>query len=247
MKAYGGTDVGRQRSINQDYVMIVNEPIGPFPNLYVLADGMGGHKAGEVASKLAVKSALDYASKSSGNSYVAILDSMMEYANSQLYKEASKSSEYVGMGTTLVIATVVGNTLYVANVGDSRLYVVGNGITQITIDHSLVEEMISMGKITRSEARNHERKNVITRAIGVEPSVIADLFEIEIEDDNTVLLCSDGLSNMVEDHEIKKIVSSGGDLGDKVHRLIDKANENGGRDNISVILAAPDDTRRLYD
>lgn len=247
MKAYGGTDVGKQRSINQDYVMIINEPIGPFPNLYILADGMGGHRAGEVASMFAVETVIEYAKNMTGKSYAALLDSVIEYTNEQLYKKSSSSDEYIGMGTTLVIATVVDCTLYVANVGDSRLYVIGNGITQITIDHSLVEEMISMGKITRSEARNHERKNVITRAVGVEPSVIADLFEIELEEGSTVLLCSDGLTNMVEDHEIRKIVSTGNELGDKVHRLIDEANRNGGKDNISVILVELNSARRLYD
>ena len=236
MNAYGGTDVGKQRTINQDYVMVINEPIGPFPNLYLLADGMGGHKAGEVASSFAVESAVEFAKNSTGKSYASLLDGMVEYTNSRLYEKSATSEEYVGMGTTLVIATIVGTTLYVANVGDSRLYVVGNGITQITIDHSLVEEMISMGKITREEARNHERKNVITRAVGVEREVIADLFEIELEEGNTVLMCSDGLTNMVEDHVIKKIVSSGDEPGDKVHRLIDEANHNGGKDNISVIL-----------
>lgn len=247
MNAYGGTDVGMQRSINQDYVMIVNEPIGPFPNLYVLADGMGGHNAGEVASRIAVESVIEYAAGATGNSYAAIIDNMIDYANTQLYKMAAENSEYIGMGTTIVIATVIDGMLYVANVGDSRLYVIGNGITQITIDHSLVEEMVSMGRISREEARSHERRNVITRAVGVESSVIADLFEIEIETGHIILMCSDGLSNMVEDHEIKRIVSSGDSLKDKVHKLIERANENGGKDNISVIIVTPDDNRRLYD
>lgn len=244
MDAYGGSDVGRVRPINQDYVLVINKKTGPFSGLFILADGMGGHKAGEVASKLAAESAASYAAEAKGSSCVSILDQTVAYANKKLFDYSKENPDMVGMGTTLVIAGVCGSTLYVANVGDSRLYLIDESITQITIDHSLVWEMVSMGKITKEEARNHERKNVITRAVGVEEEVVPDLFEIELGEESIILLCSDGLSNMLEDHEIKRIVSGRGTLGQKVERLIERANEKGGRDNISVILARNEDTWR---
>ena len=145
------------------------------------------------------------------------------------------------MGTTVVAATCLGMHLQVANVGDSRLYVVNEGIRQITRDHSLVEEMVRMGGINREAARNHPDKNIITRAIGANDTVEADFFTVELTAGDIVLLCSDGLTNMLEDQEIQEILGGYGELPEKAQRLIETANAHGGKDNIAVILIEPRD------
>ena len=144
------------------------------------------------------------------------------------------------MGTTFVVCTVIGEQIYIANVGDSRLYLVNNEIQQITRDHSLVEEMITLGEIDRKNARTHEKKNIITRAVGVDSEVIPDFFEIDYAKGDIILMCSDGLSNMIEDEDMRDIIHQSGELEEKADRLIEVANINGGRDNISVVLVQPD-------
>ena len=144
-----------------------------------------------------------------------------------------------GMGTTLVAATVSEGCLYVANVGDSRLYLIREHIRQVTKDHSLVEEMVRLGELTEEQARNHPDKNVITRAVGVYPEVRIDFFDEDLEGEDTILLCSDGLSNMVTDDAMEGIVKSCKNLQEAALRLIETANENGGRDNIAVVLVRP--------
>ena len=139
----------------------------------------------------------------------------------------------------MVAATIDGNELVVANVGDSRLYVLDGELKQITIDHSLVEEMVRMGGLDRAEARNHPKKNIITRAIGALDTVRVDFFEVELKKGDMVLLCSDGLTNMLEDKEIEEILKDKGSMKDKADRLISAANENGGKDNIAVVLIEP--------
>lgn len=144
------------------------------------------------------------------------------------------------MGTTLVVATIKDEMLRVANVGDSRLYVIGtDGIRQITRDHSLVEEMVSMGEIDRKEARTHKRKNIITRAIGGDSYVEPEMFCVELMPDDIIMMCSDGLTNMIEDEDIFKIVKQNLPLDKTAETLVDTANSNGGKDNISVILIKP--------
>ena len=140
------------------------------------------------------------------------------------------------MGTTLVVCTIIGESMYVANVGDSRLYLYDEKLSQITRDHSLVEEMVALGKLNRDEARKHKRKNVITRAIGGGKEVMADFFEAELTAGNRIVMCSDGLSNMVDDGEIEQVLSSDLSIEDKTRKLIDRANENGGMDNIAVVI-----------
>ncbi len=143
------------------------------------------------------------------------------------------------MGTTFVAATCIGRFLEVANVGDSRLYVIGGEMRQITVDHSLVEEMVRMGGINREEARNHPDKNIITRAVGAKDDVEVDFFNLELQTGDMVLLCSDGLTNMVDDETICRILKNGSSLRDRVEELVETANLNGGRDNISVIVIEP--------
>jgi protein phosphatase len=148
--------------------------------------------------------------------------------------------EYKGMGTTMVVATVVGHYVYVANVGDSRLYLIDGGIRQVTRDHSLVQEMVRIGELKEEEARNHPDKNIITRAIGAERTVDIDFFDMKLEPGSYILMCSDGLSNMVEDQKLEEIISQTEvDLAERGRRLLKEANQNGGKDNIAVVLIEP--------
>ena len=239
MKIFAMTDVGRKREVNQDYVYVTDKPIGPFPNLLAVADGMGGHKAGDFASKYTVGVLREELESTPLNKPEEILRNVVSIANDKLIEVASADIKLEGMGTTLVVATVVGNTLYFANVGDSRLYKIGQSIEQITTDHSLVEEMVRMGGIDRAAARNHPDKNIITRAIGANDTVEADFFTVELTAGDIVLLCSDGLTNMLEDEEIRDILSGPGELAQKAQRLIEAANAHGGKDNIAIILIEP--------
>lgn len=211
-------------------------PIGPLPNLFLVADGMGGHAAGDFASKYAISVVIDFIRKSTIKSPVSLLKRALVYASNELYKEAEKDRDKMGMGTTMVAAVFQDKTLYVANIGDSRLYIINDDIKQITMDHSLVEELIRNGQLERNKGRNHPEKNIITRAMGSRDEAMPDFFEIQLNDGDKVLLCSDGLSNMVEDDEIRDIVIDSPDLEDTVSSLISRANYYGGNDNISVII-----------
>ena len=238
MRSSGKTDTGSKRSNNQDSIFFSDKPVGPLPNLYIVADGMGGHRAGDQASQMAIDIAVDFIKKSTIENPIAVLKRAMIYANNEIYKTASRDPDLRGMGTTMVAAVVQEDKLYVANIGDSRLYSVGNEIKQITMDHSLVEELIRDGKLERKKGRNHPEKNIITKAMGSKEEVIPDFFEIEINPEDKYLLCSDGLSNMVEDDEIRDIVVENEDLRDAVVSLVDRANYYGGADNISVVIIA---------
>lgn len=236
MKSSGKTDVGTKRNNNQDCIFFSDTPIGPLPNLYIVADGMGGHRAGDTASRMAIDITVEFVKKSTLENPVAILKRAMLFANNEIYKASSSDNDLSGMGTTMVAAVAKEGKLYVANVGDSRLYAVGNTIKQITMDHSLVEEMIRNGELERRKGRNHPEKNIITKAMGSRDEVIPDFFEIDIKSDEKYLLCSDGLSNMVEDDEIRDIVVEHYNLNDAAQALIDRANYYGGSDNISVVI-----------
>ena len=240
MKAYAKTDIGAKRQTNQDYIFCSMQPVGSLPNLFIVADGMGGHKAGDLASRYTVEKFLDSVKGSEAENPISIIDEAVRYANLAVMDKAKESIDYEGMGTTLVVATFIDKSLYIANVGDSRLYIVNNEIQQITRDHSLVEEMINLGEIDRRNARTHEKKNIITRAIGVDSEVVADFFEVEYSKGDIILMCSDGLSNMIEDEDMKMIINEGNDVSEIANKLIEVANNNGGKDNISVVLVEPD-------
>ena len=239
MKYYSMTDVGRKREMNQDYVFATDQPVGPFPNLLVVADGMGGHKAGDFASKYTVNVLREELENSSTDKPGDILKRVVVTANNELIRVAKSDVKLEGMGTTLVAATVIGNTLYFANVGDSRLYLINDKIRQLSKDHSLVEEMVRLGGIKAEEAKNHPDKNIITRAIGVKNDVEADIYEYRLKKGDIILMCTDGLSNMVEDEDMFGIVKGARDIVEAVEMLIEKANSNGGRDNIGVVMAEP--------
>lgn len=240
MRAYALTDVGIRRNTNQDYVYFTEKSVGNLPNILMVADGMGGHKAGEVASEQAVNAVLQSIRENKSTDKISLIEKAVAAANDNVLKLATSDEKFQGMGTTLVVATLEKNVLYVANVGDSRLYLIDeDGIRQITRDHSLVQEMVTMGELDKESAKTHSRKNVITRAIGVEKNIKADFFEVEVKDKTKILLCSDGLSNMVDDNVICEVVAGCGDMAleNIVHKLIEAANENGGMDNIAVVLA----------
>ena len=236
MKAFAATDVGKVREVNQDCVFSSTGPVGCLPNLFIVADGMGGHKAGDIASRLTVDSVVDKLSKVNSKDYISVITDTIIKVNKEVIDKAAESQDYAGMGTTLVVATVFDNILKVANVGDSRLYVVGEDIIQITRDHSLVEEMVINGQLDRADARVDKRKNIITRAIGGESKVEAEMFSVELKPKDKILMCSDGLSNMVDDTEILEIINREPDIEKAARMLIDVANENGGKDNISVVI-----------
>ena len=242
INAFGKTDVGLMRTINQDSIFVSTQPIGKLPNLFIVADGMGGHKAGDVASREAIERFVKYACTTHMSDPANILDAGIISVNKDIFDMANSNRDYSGMGTTFVAASLVENHVYIANVGDSRLYLIGRDIRQITRDHSLVEDMVRMGVLEREEARTHYKKNVITKAIGVadDKTSTPDIFEIEVENGDKLLLCSDGLTNMVEDYDIKKIVKDNDSFEDAVRELIKQANENGGKDNISAILIEPE-------
>ncbi|MBO4591758.1 MAG: Stp1/IreP family PP2C-type Ser/Thr phosphatase [Eubacterium sp.] len=236
MISTGKTDKGRKRSNNQDSIFLSETPIGPLPNLFLVADGMGGHAAGDFASRYAISVITDFIRKSTIKSPVSLLKRALVYASNELFKEAEKDRDKMGMGTTMVAAVFQEKTLYVANIGDSRLYIINDDIRQITMDHSLVEELIRNGQLERNKGRNHPEKNIITRAMGSRDEAMPDFFELQLNEGDKVLLCSDGLSNMVEDDEIRDIVVDSPDLEDAVSSLISRANYYGGNDNISVII-----------
>lgn len=239
MRVYSGTDVGRYRKANQDYIYASADPVGNLPNLFVVADGMGGHNAGDYASSHAVQILVDSVKDNADYNPIKVIRHGMETANSELIRQAQQSAERRGMGTTMVAATVVGNYVYVANVGDSRLYVVGDEARQITRDHSLVQEMVRLGEISQEDARNHPDKHIITRALGAGETVDIDFFDFKIDENSSILMCSDGLSNMVTDCEIQQVVAGEADIRARGDTLIRLANEHGGKDNIAVILIEP--------
>ena len=237
MRAYAKTDIGSKRTVNQDYLYCSTEAVGSFRNLFIVADGMGGHRAGDHASKMCVESMVQSIEQSAHITPVSLFEEAVTAANKAVFEEARKHEEYEGMGTTVVACTMQEDTLYVVNIGDSRLYLIRDGIVQITDDHSLVEEMVKQGNITESEARMHPQKNIITRALGINKEVQADFFEIEIQQNDIIMLCSDGLSNMIEDEDIEYIVRNSDSLQGAGEALVARANENGGNDNITVVLA----------
>lgn len=236
MKAFSITDIGERRRINQDYVFCCEEPIGNLPNLFIVADGMGGHNAGDYASRFCVEFFKQKIEESDLISPIALIEAAIKEANIALRRQSRAQIELEGMGTTFVSATIFDKDMYVSNIGDSRLYVIGNEMKQITEDHSLVEAMVKTGEIKRSEARVHPNKNIITRAIGTNETVEPDFFEVSLEEGNTILMCSDGLTNMLEDETIEQIIRENDDPEKAAETLVKCANQNGGRDNISIII-----------
>jgi len=237
MRSCAKTDVGRKRLVNQDRVFRTDNSVGILPNLYLVADGMGGANAGDYASRVCVELLTESVRASSVMTPVGVMQEAITKANAGVYKRSCEEAGMEGMGTTLVAATVIDGIMYVANIGDSRLYLIKHGaIRQVTEDHSLVEEMVINGEISREQARTHKNKNIITRALGTASQVTPDFFEVTLREGDIVLMCTDGLTNMLEDEEILHIVNGQPDLDLALQQLIDEANRQGGRDNIGVVL-----------
>ena len=210
MEAYALTDIGQVRSMNQDYIYSSPERVGSLPNLFLVADGMGGHQAGDYASRFAVENLVIYLNREGKGSPVMQLKTGIGIVNGLLYEESLLREELKGMGCTLVAGVVEDNLLYVANVGDSRLYLIHNNTIR-----------------------------QITRAMGIGRDVEPDFFEVDLEEGDHILLCSDGLSNMVDDESMCRIITGEGSLKEKASRLIQEANRQGGIDNIAVVLVNP--------
>lgn len=248
LSAFLISDVGRRRENNEDSCLLC-APEDAFLArelglMFSVADGMGGASAGEHASKLALQRLSNhYYTNTVVGGVPTALGAALERANEDVYTEAQERPEFAGMGTTVSAIVVQGDWMYIAQVGDSRVYLLRQGTTlrQITLDHSLVEEQVRSGLITPEEAKNHMLKNLITRAVGIKPSVQVDLFAVQLQRGDTVLLCSDGLSNMVEDARIEAVLR-GGSLDECGRTLIREAIENGGKDNITAALVRISDT-----
>ena len=240
MEAWGLTDTGNVREENQDFYRM--ERLGPETLLAVVCDGMGGARAGNVASRLACEVFCGEVCRSLRDGMTEaeeqdVLCTAAKLANISVYEHAQLSEEFRGMGTTLVAALIQGDCATVINVGDSRAYRFdGEAMHQISEDHSYVEEMRRRGKITEADARTHPQKNLITRAVGVEPYVEGDLFEVRLTEKDMLLLCSDGLTGMTEDSRIAEVLSNAPTLELAGDALLQLALDGGGRDNITVAL-----------
>lgn len=232
------TDVGKYRPNNEDAFYLPKKD-ADLPQLFIVADGMGGHQGGEIASKLAVKEVSEYinrnVTKNLNQSQIKkiIRDSLHE-ANEKILKCASENPHWHGMGTTITMALFYNNTLYIGHIGDSRAYRIRDkNITLLTEDHSLVWELMAEGKITLAETKTHPMKNVITKALGTDQKLEPDLLSFNVKKGDIIILCSDGLTNMLEDNKIKEIVCSNSPKK-ATEELIYQANKNGGVDNITV-------------
>jgi serine/threonine protein phosphatase PrpC len=245
IEARGATDVGLRRDHNED-ALLVDDELG----LFVVADGMGGHAGGGTASRLAVETlqaAIRHARETEPEAFGSdagveespvpdVLREAVEEACAVIYRTAQADPELNGMGTTVTAALVDGRVAYVAHVGDSRCYLVREGrIYQVSEDHSLVAEQLKAGAISADEARNSRFRNIITRSVGFEPQVQVDLLGLELQGDDRVVICCDGLTNQVDDPEILRVVEES-DIADAPARLVALANDRGGDDNITVIV-----------
>lgn len=238
MKISAGTDTGRIRTSNQDSYAIGELPSGAWA---VVCDGMGGHSGGNVASAMAVEVIEDRIKSNvrasmSELSVKNMLESAIVTANADIFDRSQKEAQLSGMGTTAVVAVCMGSRAIIANVGDSRCYLLrGDTVSQITKDHSLVQELVDAGTITADEAQHHRMKNIITRALGLEDDVMIDFFDTDFLSGDKLLLCSDGLTNHVPDEKLSSIISAN-EAFDYSDKLIKEANENGGTDNITAVV-----------
>lgn len=228
------SDKGTVRSLNEDYADYYEDNIR---KIYVMADGMGGHNAGEVASKIAVEAIIDYIKNTSPDDKIdTILENAIKHANRQIYLKSQSDLSFSGMGTTVTACLVADNELAVANVGDSSCFVTkDNNIVKVTKDHSLVQQLVDAGSITEEEALKHPNKNIITRALGTNEEVDVDIFKLKIDEIKKVILCTDGMSNEVSKSEMYDIIMKN-DNDEACEKLVELSKLKGGKDNISVII-----------
>ena len=239
MKFVIKSDVGQRRKVNEDAAGYF-ESKNHIP-LMMVCDGIGGHNAGEIASSMALMLIGQSWEKTEFNDIEEVyqwLIQKIEEVNDAIYTRSTQYEDLYGMGTTLVIASVVGNQLMIANVGDSRAYVLRNfQLKQLTEDQSLVNALLKSGEITPEEAENHPNKNIVTQSLGVTSSVEIDFVRMTVKDEDTLLLCSDGLSDMLSQEEIRNVMNHYSDIEQQVEKAVQEANEAGGRDNITVVIA----------
>lgn len=247
IESFGQTDVGRRRKLNEDSFLV-----DPDPGLFAVCDGMGGHNAGEVASRLAIEALASFVERSHAEKEITWpygLDARLSFdgnriktairlANRNVFRTADSREDYTGMGTTAVVAIVTDNVMTVGSAGDSRCYVLRDGqLRQVTRDDSWVAAAVGEGILTPQEIEHHPLRNVITKAVGAKDSIDLDVIEEGLLPGDVVLLSSDGLHSMINDAEILRAMTpSPGPLEEAAHRLIDAANEAGGRDNVTVVL-----------
>lgn len=243
MRSAGKTDIGLVRKVNEDSFLCEKLEGIEDTYLYIIADGMGGHNAGEVASSMAVQEVAAYikrnieAVKLGEKEIQDLVRDSIIHANDKVYKTSIVKSNCLGMGTTLSMVLVKGNSYYVGHVGDSRIYLIRNNtITKLTEDHSLVAELIKSGTIKPEEADNHPQKNVITRALGTEYTLEPDVSRGDMQHGDFILICTDGLSNAVTEEDMINAVANAPDLNEACELLVSRAKENGGFDNITVII-----------
>ena len=240
MKFAARTDKGMHRELNEDCFNIISGN-SEVPAVFVIADGMGGHNSGEIASKAAVDYISDALSGlpgrlASDNGIIDEMKKLIAETNSYVYEKSLEMPENNGMGTTMTVAAAVGGIMYIGHIGDSRLYLIRDGnIKLLTTDHSYIEEMVRNGSMTREEAKSHPRKHVITRALGCTAEVEADTYSCSMEAGDTYLLCTDGLTNMLGEDDIMEL-ASGNSPDTACEKLVKRANDNGGEDNITVIV-----------
>jgi len=247
LEAYGQTDVGRRRKLNED-----SFSVAPQMNLFAVCDGMGGHNAGEVASKMAIEGLQSFVEKSEREKEITWpygldvdlsfegnrLQTAIKLANKRVYKAADNREEYTGMGTTAVAALVTGKTMTIGSAGDSRCYLLRDGkLSQLTTDDSWVSAAWAEGILTSEEIEKHPLRNVITKAVGAKETLDINIVEHQFEPDDVALLCSDGLHSMIKDEQILAVLHPfPASLEEATANLINAANEAGGKDNVSVIL-----------
>ncbi|MTI47721.1 Stp1/IreP family PP2C-type Ser/Thr phosphatase [Sporosalibacterium faouarense] len=234
------SDVGKIREINQDSYFKCN--LDDFP-IFVVADGMGGYKAGEVASRIVVETVEEMVKEYKEElvkkelEVPKFINEVLNESNNRVYEKSNSNEEYEGMGTTVTMAVILNNEIYIGHIGDSRAYLIRNEeIMQITQDHSLVAELVRNGSISEVDAINHPQKNIITRALGTDATVKIDILSKDVEEGDIILLCTDGLSNMVSDGLIKEILLSAEDKQEACEKLVSTANELGGLDNITALV-----------
>lgn len=232
------TNIGLIRKANEDNYLVDKDR-----KLFVVADGMGGHQGGKLASGLAIKTIDEYCElKEKPEDYRVLLEKIIKKANLLIYEKAHTEDGFIGMGTTVTAALFKDNNLFIANIGDSRAYIINNEkITLLTEDHSLVRVLVNKGEITEEEAINHPNKNILIRALGIEPEVDVDIFNIKVKKGDFLLLCTDGLTNLVRDKEILEIVEKNITAEDSINELMNVALNRGGNDNITIILVKCDD------
>lgn len=238
MKAVGITDIGRCRKNNEDAYYVAEEG-APMEHLYLVADGMGGCNAGEVASSSAIQSFLQYLEehKDEGAEIPDLIAGGFQAANQEVFRKSNSASEFAEMGTTLVAAAVADGKVYIAYVGDSRAYLMRQGSLEVvTTDHSYVMELVKMGTITKEEAAQHPKRNIITRAVGIKDTVEMDTVVENIQVGDMLLLCTDGLSGMLQDEEMETVLREEMPVEQKAQKLVSLANKHGGYDNISLVL-----------